>query len=251
MCEVPLPVLGQDPTAAATTPIKLCACGCGGVVPPGRRDYRTRFLVGHKRPIDPVASFWKYVNKTDTCWLWTGKLHNTGYGVHRPVGRIEVTTHRFSWELHFGPIPEGKCVLHRCDVRNCVRPDHLFLGTRRDNMEDAAAKGRMRSRRFSVQQREEILRRFKGGESQTSLAEEFGVVPNYIGYLAKHYDPSYVPDLAKGERHSRAKLTNDKVIEIRQRSEMGERPLDLAQEFSVLPCTIINIVKRRLWKHLI
>jgi hypothetical protein len=50
--------------------------------------------------------------------------------------------HRMSWEMHFGPIPEGMLVLHHCDVRRCVRPDHLFLGTARDNTRDMIAKGR-------------------------------------------------------------------------------------------------------------
>ena len=97
-----------------------------------------------KRAAWPIErSFWAFVEKTETCWLWHGALQRGGYGsAHRPYGRV-VRAHRYSWELTNGPIPGGLCVCHKCDVRTCVRPDHLFLGTRKDNMRDAANKGRL------------------------------------------------------------------------------------------------------------
>ena len=86
------------------------------------------------------TKFWKYVNKTDGCWLWTGKARREGYGA---VGWPKtISAHRLSWGLHNGPIPAGLWVLHKCDVRLCVRPDHLFLGTNLDNMRDRIKKRR-------------------------------------------------------------------------------------------------------------
>lgn len=90
------------------------------------------------RRLYPEFKFWKYVDKTEDCWLWTG-LQNRGYG---RVGTREGLAHRFSWRIHNGPVPVGLCVLHKCDVPLCVRPDNLFIGTAGDNNKDRVRKGR-------------------------------------------------------------------------------------------------------------
>lgn len=93
----------------------------------------------------PEARFWSFVKKGPECWEWTGvRLYerNGGVGVLR-VNHRNVYAPRFSYALHFGPIPPGMLVCHRCDNPPCVRPDHLFLGTARDNTHDAMRKGRL------------------------------------------------------------------------------------------------------------
>lgn len=83
------------------------------------------------------------VDKTPTCWLWTGGKTVGGYGQIRAEITHRLTgAHRVSYELHFGQIPLGMNVLHRCDVRNCVNPEHLFIGTTSDNHQDMISKGR-------------------------------------------------------------------------------------------------------------
>jgi hypothetical protein len=96
-------------------------------------------------PIDFILKFWSFVQKTETCLLWNGALNARGYGrSYLGGGRKAGLTlaHRFAWILEHGPIPAGFNVLHRCDVRRCVRVGHLFLGTCRDNSLDMSSKGR-------------------------------------------------------------------------------------------------------------
>lgn len=91
------------------------------------------------------SKFWDAVEKTDMCWMWKAGLSPKGYGWVKYRGKAR-RAHRVAWELTYGPIPQRMNVLHRCDIPACVRPDHLFLGTQRDNILDAIEKGRHQGR---------------------------------------------------------------------------------------------------------
>lgn len=139
--------------------------------------------------------FWEKVNKTDSCWLWTAGLSAGRYGnFSTPEHPKGMKAHRYSWELHNGEIPEGMNVLHKCDVTICVRPDHLFLGTQQNNVDDCEAKGRgvhykgsMNGRAILTEEQvEEIKSRFEGkwGENR-KLAAEFGISEVQISAIKK------------------------------------------------------------------
>jgi hypothetical protein len=117
------------------------------------------FNIGRCKPID--VRFWAKVNKTPTCWLWTASTtRRGGYGQINWNGRMQ-RANRVSWQIAYGDIPQGLQILHKCDVPACVRPDHLFLGTHLDNMNDARQKGRMidglHARRLSNDAYREII----------------------------------------------------------------------------------------------
>lgn len=94
------------------------------------------------------ARFWSKVEMIpeSSCWHWTGAKNGKGYGVMHGRTRL---AHRFSYELHNGPIPEGMLICHSCDSPLCVNKDHLFLGSHKDNTQDMVKKGRAKNQNTS------------------------------------------------------------------------------------------------------
>lgn len=138
-------------------------------------------------------SFWARVHKTDTCWLWTGTLSDKGYGTFgagTPGGMVRA--HRFSYIIHIGPIPDGLHVCHKCDVRECVNPEHLFLGTNADNIRDKVMKGRTPrgvghwKAKLTEDQVLSIRNLYASGNyTYKVLAEQFGVTLTVIFFICK------------------------------------------------------------------
>lgn len=139
--------------------------------------------------------FFRFVKKTQKCWIWIRGRTRGGYGKTRVNGK-EVYTHRLSYEIYKGEIPKGLYVCHRCDNPPCVRPSHLFVGTMRDNILDASSKGRMpygenhhRSKLTDLQVlwiREHAVRISQNKTNYQELAATFKVHPNTIYGILKN-----------------------------------------------------------------
>lgn len=89
------------------------------------------------------SRYWTHVVKHDGCWAWKGRKTSSGYGKFAYGHAREMAAHRFSYALHYGVEPGGLLVCHRCDNPECTNPNHLFLGTNKDNSDDKIAKGRL------------------------------------------------------------------------------------------------------------
>lgn len=130
-----------------------------------------------------MKAFMDKVQQTDSCWLWMAGKFPSGYGVFR-----HERAHRFSYRLFRGEIPSGMIVMHKCDVRSCVNPDHLEAATQKDNIRDAMQKGRFKHNphaKLTPQQCDEIVRSVRAGANTLQLAQQYGVHRTRIQQLAR------------------------------------------------------------------
>lgn len=130
-----------------------------------------------------------------SCWEWRGAISSNGYGNFACKGEKDLA-HRWSWRAFNGDIPEGLWVLHRCDNRRCVNPEHLFLGDRSGNMKDCARKGRLKlpdvrgekhsESKLTSHQVYEIRQRYADFKiPQRKLAYEYGVSQGLINHILR------------------------------------------------------------------
>lgn len=126
--------------------------------------------------------FWSKVNRTNSCWLWTGATSTKGYGRFRFEG-VLYSPHVISYKLHNIDHDPTKQVCHRCDVRLCVNPEHLFLGTRSENMKDCSSKGRLRFNKGSKHGQAKlsendvitIRQRIENGDRLVDIKASYGI----------------------------------------------------------------------------
>lgn len=154
----------------------------------------------YRKGISFETRFWEKVIKTEGCWKWVATKHK-GYGMIRPGGLApKIAASRASWLIHFGEIPFDMHVLHKCDNPECTNPEHLFLGTHRDNMLDKETKGRARPdgwldktkvaalkrRRLGPIKEAEVRNLYTLGASVRGLARMFSVDRNVIKRIVSY-----------------------------------------------------------------
>lgn len=181
-----------------------------------RQDEKGRFVRQSM-----TERFWDFVDNSggdDDCWMWTGYIDQVGYGRITDYWQ-KLGAHRFSYEMHVGPIPAGRHVLHSCDVRACVNPRHLRVGTHADNMRDMVERGRTG-----------ILRH----------PESYVGMPGMTNARAVLTDEQVLDIRARFVRGGRGRKGEPRTGTLQ----------DLADEYGVSKSLVHNIVNRKAWTHI-
>jgi len=227
-----------------------------------------------------IEKFWSYVNKgpKDECWIWQGPINSTGYGYWGLQG-AKWLAHRLSYILanKLESLSPDICVCHKCDTPRCVNPNHLFLGSKKENWDDMRAKGRNSNgkgdhsgmARLSSPMVIEARKLYATGNySHQKLAEMFGVSKSSMnkairgdtwshikdgltGYDPRKYVQTHPDVIPKGEKAPSAKLTDKQVLAIRQDYTSGKYThVKLAAKYGVSKSLIGYILSGKIWRHL-
>lgn len=201
------------------------------------------------------------VSKGDTCWLWKGGKDKDGYGLFngRIDGVLHSRAHRYSYARYHGPIPSLLNVCHTCDVRACVNPAHLFLGTMAENMDDKMAKGRHRTpageRHYrAILSEEDAKAILSDPRTHSRIAADYKVSRTTISSLKARHSWHHLGN-ERGVKAPRVgprrgvseRVTPEIVRAIRASSERGT---DLAARYRISVQYVSSIRKRRTWAHI-
>jgi hypothetical protein len=196
------------------------------------------------------------------CWLWFGcrQKHKRDYGkIERGARGIgSILAHVASWFIHCGPVPDGLCVLHKCDNPPCVNPAHLFLGTRRDNAHDAMAKDRhSRGERNGVSKLTDaatisLINLWNSGCTQVELSDRFKVSQQVVSKIVNRqlWKHLKIQRPRQAWRHT-GQLKPEQVLEIRRLYSAGGISMQaVADKFNICQQSVSLIVNLKIWKHL-
>ena len=161
-----------------------------------------------------IARFWGKVDKSGDCWVWTASLQGRGYGSFSAQGRRH-QAHRWIFQRINGSVPADIDICHQCDNPRCVRPSHLFSGSRSVNMRDCAHKGR---------------------NGMQTMPFKSSLIGNSI-------------TRPRGEAQGSAKLTADKIRQIKHLSLSGMSSAEIAPIFGIHAGHVRKILTKRAWSH--
>jgi len=193
-----------------------------------------------------MEAFYLRVNKTETCHEWIGTLKH-GYGQFSTATAKWTLATRWIYEQTFGPIPEGLFIMHKCDNRKCVRPDHLQSGTHTANMVDMQQKHRHGSFKLTAAEVLELRELYANGVPYTDIETEYGISHSTVVRIVSGETYGYM-NLPEIERNRRCVLTGDQVTDIRK--QWNTHTLEaLAKMFGVSEWTIEDIIEGQNWKE--
>jgi len=210
-------------------------------------------------PVPAKERFWGHVVKTETCWNWAQAVVGVSYGMlYDAQADRKILAHRLSWEIHYGSIPAGKNVLHKCDNPACVNPVHLFLGEHADNMSDMSDKGRARGGNAALIPEEiRYLRKaFATAEhSARELAQMFEVSCATVYNIISRRTCGAIQDdtengaLPTQHGNQGEVLSDDEVRFIRKARSLASYSVpELARLFGVTKVTVYKVVRRETYK---
>lgn len=187
----------------------------------------------------------KIVKNENGCMEWSACRDGCGYGMFLLNGKYR-RAHRVAWEMRHGPIPDGLNCLHKCDNPPCVNPDHLWLGTQKDNVCDMMKKGRDR-KAFGDRNASRLYpeRRPRGDRHYSRIK------PECLARGDRNGSRTCPESRPKGVGHWKAKLSETDVREMRADYASGGVSYgDLALRYGVKKTTVASIITRRIWKHI-
>lgn len=193
--------------------------------------------------------FEKYVIKNedpDKCWGWSGMKTPSGYGILHCSNLRRA--HRLSWIIHNGPFPKELHVLHKCDMRSCTNPNHLFLGTHQDNMNDMLKKGRVD---LTEEQVIRIIADIKGGDKGiVNIAKEYGISVTTVTRIKQNKSWKYIDrDVSTVPRKS-TKLNRSSIKEIKLLLKENVTSKEIAKKYNVSYTTINDIKQSRRYANI-
>lgn len=188
------------------------------------------------------------IKKTDSCWLWAGSVDGCGYGMvafHNSGKRYSCRVHRVMWSEVNGGIPDQMRVLHKCDNPPCCNPDHLFLGSQKDNVDDMWKKNRA-----NPQYGDRNGSRLHPESRPRGDAHYSRIKPERLARGSRNGSVTKPEKRPKGTGHWKCFLDEATVLEIRAIRKTGLTYKAIADRFNLSKSHVACIITRRLWKHL-
>ena len=219
----------------------------------GKDDFLISIKMFEWRRLNMLSRFFGKIsiNPITNCWEWTAAYRVNGYGLlGTQAGKKPgmILAHRFSYETFIGPIPDGHFICHRCDVRRCVNPAHLFAGTPSHNVNDSRDKGRMRGpAKLTPEKVIEIRNLYASGKYSTCvLAKQYDVTNGCIWGIVRFKNWKWVPKTAADYECIKARICvklSDEDFEIIKKLYTPKTSKILARRFGVTQTRIIQIGK--------